>query len=302
MRIITRADFDSVVCAVLLYEALGIKKAIKWVEPHEIQKQQVQIKAGDIIANLPYHENCSLWFDHHFSNRIDKEFKGLFRIAPSAAGLVYEYYQDVLNRDFSELVAQADKIDAAALSLDEIRHPENYPYILLSMTVSSQIKNDEAYWNHLVSLLRKQKIQAVMKDPQVREICRRVIAENKIYRKLLQEYTRTTGPVSITDFRSFDIPPSGNRFLVYSLFPETIVNIKIRHDIQDKETVIVNVGHNFLHPGCRVNIGALLSRFEGGGHKSVGACSFAAHKTNGYLPQIISLLVKNEPLQENTGS
>ena len=123
MRIITRPDFDGVVCASLLYEAKHIEHPVKWVEPNEMQKGLVDVREGDIIANLPYDERCSLWFDHHHTNRIDKPFKGSFKIAPSAAGVIYEYYKDRFYKDYSELVKETDKIDSANLSLDEVLHP-----------------------------------------------------------------------------------------------------------------------------------------------------------------------------------
>ena len=298
MRIVTRADFDSVTCAVLLGDALDIDEETYWVEPSEIQKKKADIKKGDILANLPYDENCSLWFDHHYSNSIKTEFEGLFRIAPSAAGLIYEYYQKKLSRDFSELVAQTDKIDSADLSLAEVLHPEEHPYILLSMTISSRTKEDEPYWNLLVELLRRFDINEVLENGQVKEKCRQVVVDNKEYKNFLKEYTRTSGPVSITDFRSLNRPPSGNRFLVYSLFPETAVNVKIRHDLVDRDLVIVSIGYNVFGPGCHVNIGELLSRFEGGGHASVGACSFTKDKSEKYLKQIIETLVANNPSPE----
>ena len=84
MRIVTRPDFDGIVCAVLLVDALHIHTPIKWVGPDDIQKGRVDILPGDIIANLPYHEKCSVWFDHHVSNRQDFDFKGNFAIEPSA--------------------------------------------------------------------------------------------------------------------------------------------------------------------------------------------------------------------------
>ncbi len=70
MRIVTRPDFDGIVCAVLLYETEDITEPILWVSPNDMQKGKIDIKKGDIIANLPYNENCSMWFDHHFSNTI----------------------------------------------------------------------------------------------------------------------------------------------------------------------------------------------------------------------------------------
>ena len=118
MRIVTRPDFDGIVCAVLLYETVSIDQPIKWVSPNDMQQNRVEIKKGDIIANLPYNEHCSLWFDHHFSNQLRYPVAGLFRIAPSAAGIVYEYYQNTLQDRFAELVRETDKIDDAQLSLD----------------------------------------------------------------------------------------------------------------------------------------------------------------------------------------
>ncbi|MDY6822696.1 MAG: exopolyphosphatase [Thermodesulfobacteriota bacterium] len=295
MRIVTRADFDSIVCAVLLYDALDISKGIKWVEPNEMQKRTVTINRDDIIANLPFHENCRMWFDHHYSNRVDVPFEGLYRVAPSAAGLIYEYYRERFSRDFSELAAHADKIDAADLSMEEVLHPEHHPYILLSMTITSHDRQEEAYWNLLVDLLGRRPVEGVLENDQVKEHCRQTIAANKQYETHLKNHTTVNGIVSITDFRAFDDAPAGNRFLVYSLFPATVVNVKIRHDAHDRSRMLVSVGHSIFNRGCNVNVGALLSKFEGGGHRGAGACSFSADKADDYLPKIIDTLVKNEP-------
>jgi len=155
MRIVTRPDFDGIVCAVLLNEALNIREPVKWVEPNELQRGLVNIRKGDIIANLPYRDNCTLWFDHHYTNRIFRSFRGVFKIAPSAAGLIYEYYKDHLKRDYRELIAATDKIDAADLTLDQVLQPEKYNYILLSMTVFNGDVSCEPYWNKLVELIGK---------------------------------------------------------------------------------------------------------------------------------------------------
>jgi len=295
MRIVTRADFDSVVCAVLLYDALDIREPVKWVEPNEMQRGLANVREGDIIANLPYHKNCSMWFDHHYTNRTDTPFEGAFEIAPSAAGVVFRYYQDRFRRDYTELVRQTDKIDSADLTLDEVLHPENYPHILISMTISSHDKEDESYWNRLIQLLGKYDISQVIGDAEIRERCQTVIEQNIRYRKFLKEHTRLEKHVSLTDFRSFkDSPPSGNRFLVYSLFPEAAANVKIRCDIEEPEKVIISVGHSILNPGCNVNAGLMLSQFEGGGHRGAGACKIDKSKADEYLAGIVDTLLKNE--------
>ena len=93
MRIVTRPDFDGVVCAVLIGDALSIDTPPRWLEPNDFQKETVDIRAGDVVANLPYHPACDIWFDHHSTNRVDGAFKGLFRAAPSAARNVFDYFQ-----------------------------------------------------------------------------------------------------------------------------------------------------------------------------------------------------------------
>ncbi|MCP4345402.1 MAG: exopolyphosphatase [Desulfobacterales bacterium] len=293
MRIVTRPDFDGVVCAVLLYETENITEPVNWVEPDEIQKGSVDIQQGDIIANLPYHEKCALWFDHHYTNQIDKPFKGSFKIAPSAAGVVFEYYRNELQSDYSELIKETDKIDSANLSKDEVLCPENYPYVLLSMTLSGHNRADELYWNRLVDLLGRFEVNRIHDDPEVKERSKAVIERNEKYKEYIKEHTELRQHVSITDFRSLPEAPSGNRFLVYLMYPESVVNMKIRYDSEKKEKIIVNLGHSIFNPNCNVNVGKLLSRFGGGGHRGAGSCSFDSGEADNIIPAIIDTLLKN---------
>jgi uncharacterized UPF0160 family protein len=321
MRIITRPDFDGIVCAVLLSEALDIDEQIYWVEPNIMLTNQVEVHKHDLIANLAYHPNCLLWFDHHVTNQVFVPFNGAFKIAPSAAGIVFDFLNQrsckkprpnnagiacqvkKFKRDYTEMVAAADKIDSAQLSLDEVQHPEKYPYIILSMTIFSHISGDKPYWNKLVELLRKYEIPDVLKDPEVKRRVKASLENNKTYASLLKKHTVFNRHVSITDFRSYEKEPTGNRFLVFSLFPESSVNVKIRYHDDDRERLIVSIGHNIFNNRCQVNAGLLCARFEGGGHFGAGSCTFHDRKTDEYLPLIIDALLKNEPpsttLQDN---
>lgn len=298
MRIVTRPDFDGVVCAALLYEAENITQSVKWVEPSDIQKGKVVIKTGDIIANLPYNEKCSLWFDHHYTNTINKPFNGAFKIAPSAAGIVFEYYKDILKQDYSTLIKETDKIDSANLSMNEVLHPENYPYILLSMTISGRDQSDEAYWNRVVDLIRRFEVGAIINDQAVKERFKTVNSNNKKYKELLKNCTRMKNHVSITDFRSLSETPDGNRFLAYSLFPESVVNVKIRYDDKERQIVALSIGHSIFNKNCNINVGLLLSKFEGGGHQGAASCRFHVSKADDYIRKIIEVLLKNEPNED----
>lgn len=293
MRIVTRPDFDGVVCAVLITEALGIRRPVVWLEPNDFQRGRAGIRAGDIIANLPFHPGCGIWIDHHATNAADRRFEGVFRDAPSAARLVHEYYLPRLKRDVTELVEWADRIDSADFTRDMVVHPEKFDYVLLSMTVSGEDRGNEPYWNRLVGLLGQGSIREVMADPEASERCRRVVEQNARYADLLKSCTRMDRQVSITDLRQLAEPPAGNRFLVYSLFPDAVVNLRIRHETSCADNVVVNIGHSIFNPGCKVHAGKLLAAFGGGGHRGAASARFPARLANDYLARIIAVLEQN---------
>jgi hypothetical protein len=294
MRIVTRPDFDGVVCAVLLIDALGIQEPVRWVEPNALQRGQVEIREGDILANLPYDDKCTLWFDHHYTNQVDHPFTGAFQIAPSAAGIIFGFYRDRFQHDFSELVTAADKIDSADLTMDEVCYPEKHADVLLSMTVSDGDCPNEFYWNRLVDLLGKYDLGKVLQDPVVKRRCRDVVYQNEQYAVHLKANTRLEKHVAISDFRHLETTPTGNRFLVYALFPESFVQVRIRYEDKNRELIAVSVGHSIFNPHCKVNAGLLLADFGGGGHFGAASARFPATKAEEYIPQIIELLLKNE--------
>jgi hypothetical protein len=297
MRIVTRPDFDGIVCAVLLHEAENIDADIYWVEPSEIQSKKAIIQTGDIIANLPFDANCSLWFDHHVSNQPDKSVKGAFGIAPSAAGIIFHYYkqQGKFQDRFEELIEQTDMIDSADLTQDQVKFPERYPYLLLSMTIQNRGNSDQDYWNKLVGMLRKLPIERVLADSEVRGRCDEVIRENAQFGQFLATHTTLVKNISVTDFRSLDTVPSGNRFLTYSLFPDTIASVKIRYLGPEKDQVLLSIGRSIFNPGCRVNIGKLLARFGGGGHAGAGGCSLETATAQEKIDRILEIMTANEP-------
>ncbi len=302
MRIVTRSDFDGVVCAVLLFEALekdhDLNPVIFWTEPGEVQAGTADIKKGDILANLPWHKDCSLWFDHHISNKPDQAFEGAFDVAPSAAGVIYKYYkqQGKLDRRFDDLVENADMIDSADLNMDQVMTPEKYPWVILSMTLKNRNYEDIPYWNHLVSLLRSKSVDDILKDPEVAARRQEAIDENTNFIHHLKDHTKLHGKVSVTDFSSFEVVPVGNRFLIYSLFPETVASMKIRYKDKEKTKILLSVGRSIFNQGCRVNIGELLSRYGGGGHAGAGGCTLDANGSAGKIQEILDIMKTNQPL------
>jgi len=224
------------------------------------------------------------------------EVKGAFGIAPSAAGVIFHYYkqQGKFKGRFDELIQQTDMIDSADLTKDMVQFPEKYPYLLLSMTIQNRGDSDQAYWNRLVSMLGQLPIETILEDSEVRERCDAVILENSQFGDFLNRHTTIIKKISITDFRSLDIVPSGNRFLTYSLFPDTIASVKIRYLGPDKDQVLLSIGRSIFNQGCQVNIGNLLAKFGGGGHAGAGGCSLQAATAQEKIDLILKTMTDNQ--------
>ena len=74
-RLVTRSDFDGLVCAVLLKE-LDLIDDISFVHPKDMQDGVVPITDRDITTNLPYVDGAHLVFDHHASETVRNEPAG----------------------------------------------------------------------------------------------------------------------------------------------------------------------------------------------------------------------------------
>ncbi len=290
MRIVTRPDFDGVVCAVFLREIFGKDLPILWVEPFEVQAGEVETIEGDIIANLPWSKNCSWWFDHHITNVAQAPYQGDFRIAPSAAGVIFDFFKEKLIR-FEQLSKETDKIDSADFTAEEIACPENSPYAIISMTINGGDQTENEYLLHLIKLLETKTIEEVAADPEVSQRCAKEIKINREFMAHLAKHTTLHGTVALTDFRTFVTPPNGNRFLIYSLFPEANVSIRLRYKgPRENGKLVASVGHSILNRTCHVNVGELMQQIGGGGHAAAGSCSFHESESDVVMEKLLRVL------------
>ena len=306
MRLVTRADFDGLVCGSLITLAEDVETYL-FVEPKFMQDGQVEIRTGDIIANLPYHPDCSLWFDHHITNEahgFDKPIvpgRGGYRLAPSAARVVYEYYElvassesrvpsprpdspkskthnskievglRILNSDRMKfLLAETDKIDAGLHSIQDVLQPDGY--VLISMTIDGKNTEDEPYWLKLIRLLRDAPLDEVLGDREVQQQCERILDRQGELGKVLQEHACQKGNVIYLDLRGTKDVTEWNRFLLYTLFPKGNISLKLTDDTQRVNATAISVGYNIFNTTSKVNVGALMQKYGGGGHKVVGSC------------------------------
>lgn len=300
MRLITRGDLDGLTSAVIITmkEQIG---EIKLVHPQDITDKRVDIRADDILANVPFDPRAALWFDHHLltdsNEKPPENFRGRYRIAPSAARLVWEYYLEKHPNDagllrLEKLVDETDRLDAAQLEPRDVEDPRDY--ILLGYTIDSRtgLGAFHEYFTKLVEWLKTMPIEKVMEQPEVKARVERIKADQEEFRRLLERNSFVMNNVVVTDLREVEQLPAGNRFLVYTLFPQSNVSLRV-HWGPSKQTVIAAVGHSIFNRTCRTSVGDLMSRFGGGGHRGAGTCALPLETAAEAIDEILFELQKN---------
>jgi hypothetical protein len=308
MRLVTRADFDGLVCGAIITKMEKIDSYL-FVEPKFMQDRAVDIRKGDIIANLPYHPNCSLWFDHHLSNKdwdSDRPIvlgKGGFRLAPSAARVVYEYYTEASDPSdpktldrlrflksgrMTYLLQETDRIDAGKLNPEDVLNPKGY--VLISMTTDGRRAEDEPYWLRVIELLREASLEHTLQDPEIERRCQELLGAQEKLKEILLRCTKLKGNVIFVDLRGTPDMPEGNRFLVYTLFPKGNISLKVGGDPQRPNTTAISVGYNIFNTTSKVNVGALMEKYGGGGHRVVGSCRVSNKKAEKAIREIFEAI------------
>lgn len=275
MRLVTRGDLDGLTCGVIITQEEEIDETVL-IHPQDITEGRAEIHAGDIIANLPYHPDCAKWFDHHMHTATPAapppDFEGRFGEAPSAARLVYEYYGGEEEMpELAELVRETDRLDSADLTPFDILLPAGF--IKLGYTIDSRtgLGNFKQYFVNLLDFLRDNpSADDVLELPEVKRRCEIMDEENERFQVELKKHSRIEENVVITDFMHLDHVPIGNRFLVYALYPEVNVSVRL-HWGPGREYPMILLGHSIITRTCQTNLGELAARYGGGGHR--GAAS-----------------------------
>lgn len=294
MRLVTRGDLDCLVSAVLITTMEHID-ALELVHPQDITNDAFAVKAGDILVNVPYHPRCSMWFDHHELTESNWKppalFKGKYAIMPSAARVVYEYYRSEKLKEYEQLVADTDRFDSAQLTVDDISDPKGT--ILLGFTIDPRtgLGIDKNFFMTLANLLKTFDVDVVLRTPEVARRVEIYLENDFRFLQVLHDHTRLDGNVIITDFRKLSNVPVGNRFLVYTLFPEGNVSVRLQWG-PGREFIALTIGHSIINRTCKVDIGRLCGKFGGGGHWGAGACPLEPETTDDTLEEIISRLKK----------
>ncbi|OEE70291.1 exopolyphosphatase [Enterovibrio norvegicus FF-33] len=282
-RLITRSDFDGLVCAVLL-KHIDLIDEIKFVHPKDMQDGVVEINEYDITTNLPYNANAHLCIDHHASELIrNQDLNANYIIdadAPSAARVVWKYFggENTFPSEWDEMMEEVDKGDSAQYTKDEVLYPKEWGLLNFIMDARTglgrfrefRISNYELMMD-LIEHCRDKSIAEIMELPDVKERVDVYFSHREKFQEQLRRCASVCGNLVILDLRFEDPIWAGNRFEIYAVFPQCNISVHVLWGLKKQNTVFA-CGKSIFDRSSTTNIGELMLSYNGGGHENAGTC------------------------------
>lgn len=300
MRLITRSDFDGLACGALLKEA-GLIDNFQFAHPKDLQAGLVPVGPNDILANVPYVPGCGMWFDHHTSEgeRLGSiSYRGMSRVAPSCARVIYDFLGGTSRfpAHWDPMMVTVDKVDSADLTLKEIESPSDWiliGYIMDPRTGLGRFRHfrisNFQLMVEMVEYCRTMTASQILRQPDVSERVDFYKEQSHLFHLMLQRCTYMVGSVLIIDYRNEENIYAGNRFLVYTMFPDCKVSMHVTWG-KDNQSITLAMGNSILNRTSQANLGSIALHFGGGGHESVATCQVATSEIESTMSTIINYI------------
>lgn len=299
-RLVTRSDFDGLVCAILL-KHINLVNDILFVHPKDMQDGVIEINGNDISTNLPYVNGVHIAFDHHHSETLRNEKTDNHVIdpdAPSAARVVYDYYGglETFPKSWTDMMEAVDKGDSAQFSMEEVLHAKRWE--LLNFIMDSRtglgrfrdfrISNYELMMD-LIDFGKDHNIDELLALPDVKERTDLYFEHEEKFKAQIQRCATVHGNLVILDLREEEIIYSGNRFVIYALFPQCNISIHVMWGLKKQNTVFAT-GKSIFDRNSKTNVGELMLKYNGGGHNAAGTCQVPHDQTDTCLAELIATI------------
>ncbi len=302
-RLVTRSDFDGLVCGMLLKE-LDLIDEITFVHPKDMQDGKIPISSRDITTNLPYVSGCHLAFDHHSSEMERNEDAPANHIilpnAASAARVVYDYYggRRAFARVRDDLMTAVDKADSAQFGMPEVLHPTGWT--LLNFLMDSRtglgrfrqfrISNYDLMMT-LIDQCRDHTIEEILALPDVKERVDLYFEHQPKFREQLVRCSKVYKDLVVLDLRDEEVIYAGNRFMIYALHPRCRVSMHVMWGLKQQNTVFA-IGKSIFDRTSSVDVGALCLTYGGGGHEAAGTCQIENIAAEGVMAKLIEQITR----------
>ncbi|MEC8417918.1 MAG: exopolyphosphatase [Pseudomonadota bacterium] len=297
-RLVTRSDFDGLVCAVLLKD-LDMIDDILFVHPKDMQDGKIEITSNDITTNLPYVAGCHIAFDHHLSETMRNDSNIDNHVidpkAPSAARVVYDYYggAEKFPNISVEMMDAVDKGDSAQFSEEEILEPEGWVLMNFLMDARTglgrfrefRISNYQLMMK-LIDACREHSIEDILKIEDVAERVELYNEHNELAKAQIAKCSTVHKNLVILDLTEEETIYATNRFVIYAMYPDCNISIHKMWGLK-KQNVVFAIGKSITNRSSNTNVGELCLQYGGGGHLNAGTCQVETSTAEDVLKEII---------------
>jgi nanoRNase/pAp phosphatase (c-di-AMP/oligoRNAs hydrolase) len=298
-RLVTRSDFDGLVCAVLL-KHLDMVDEIKFVHPKDMQDGKIEISERDITTNLPYVPGAYIAFDHHLSETIRNTGERPNHIihpeAASAARVVYDYYggKKTFPHSWDDMMAAVDKSDSAQFSRNEILSPQKWDLLNFLMDARTGLGRFRDFrisnYNLMMDLIdycKNHTINQIMQLPDVKERVDLYFAHEEQFKDQIARCIKLHKNLAVLDLRGEPAIYAGNRFMIYALYPDINISIHVLWGLKNQNTVFAT-GKSIINRSSKTSIGELMLQYGGGGHENAGTCQVENDNADNILLKLIA--------------
>ena len=300
-RLITRSDMDGLICAVILKE-VDLINEVTFAHPNDMQHGKVEVTGNDITTNLPYVEAAYMCFDHHASEVVRKGGQAPNHLindkSPSCARLVFEScggrQNPALKRITDDMMEAVDRADSANFPQSDLLHPEGW--VMLAFITDARTGlgrfRDFTISNHqlmmkLIDYCRDLSIDQILALPDVRERVDLYLKHKIQCRAQIERCSTLRKNLIVLDLRHEGKIWSGNRFMIYALFPRCNISMHILRG-KNKQNTVFTVGKSILNRTSNTHVGKLMLEYGGGGHERAGTCQVENDHADKVLRELIS--------------
>ena len=300
-RLVTRSDFDGLVCAVLLRH-LELIDDIAFVHPKDMQDGKIEIGPRDITTNLPYVPGANLVFDHHESEvrRNDTSVANyvIDADAPSAARVVWRHYggHAAFPARWDAMMTAVDKADSAQFSRDEVLEPSGWELLNLLMDSRTGLGrfrefriSNYALMMDLIEHCRTASIEEILALPDVLERVQLWESHQGAFVEQIRRCATVHGKLVVLDLTGEEVIHPGSRFMIYALFPECDISIHRLWGFR-QQNIVFATGKSIFDRGNTTHVGELMLRHGGGGHAAAGTCQVDVDAAPQVLEELIATI------------
>lgn len=304
-RLVTRSDFDGLVCAALFKE-MGMVDEIKFVHPKDMQDGKIEITNRDITANLPYVPGAHMVFDHHASeaSRV-RDYGGTTYVnspdAPSAARVVYDHFggKQRFRKVSEDMMRAVDKADSAHFTEKDILNADGWELLSFIMDARTGLGRFKTFrvsnytlMMDLVDYLLTRPVDEILSMPDVKERADLYREHQEKFKEQIRRCSKVYDNLVVFDTRKEDVNYAGNRFVIYGVYPTCNISINVIWGLQ-KQNVVFAIGKSIINRTSNTNIGELCLKYGGGGHVAAGTCQVETSRADRVLEELVEQIRKD---------